>query len=149
MDRGYYLSQPVKREAGASPARSRRCKRGVFLLPKGICHWNKNIPGRRRNAEILKSEDLPVVCTQRPRGVGWYLCQTVERINFIRLYVMPENSPCAGVFLLQVKAGFLGVFVKIQKGKHGKRMYPFFHRQACVCNATANARCAKQRRNGG
>ena len=44
----------VKREAGASPARTRRCKTGaVRQYVTGI------LPGRRRRALIVKSEDLP------------------------------------------------------------------------------------------
>ncbi len=40
---------PVKREAGGRPARSRRCERGVLLLPScmeldGMCHWG--CPGK-------------------------------------------------------------------------------------------------------
>lgn len=46
----------VKREAGVSPARTRRCNVGVLLH---LCHWRKL--GRRSKALITKSEDLPMM----------------------------------------------------------------------------------------
>ncbi len=54
------LLGPVKREAGVSPARTRRCERGAFLLAYQVKSLKQSIAlGRRRKAEILKSEDLP------------------------------------------------------------------------------------------
>ena len=46
----------VKREAGANPARTRRCKEGVL---SDKTHWDK--PGREDKVLISKSEDLPVL----------------------------------------------------------------------------------------
>ena len=87
---------PVKREAGARPARSRRCERRVMLhaaegkgqrmslgrkaVPagngQGGCaladgRGEAGFPGRRKLAVTLKSEDLPAMCAMRPRGIGW------------------------------------------------------------------------------
>lgn len=89
-----YPPGPVKREAGARPARSRRCERRVMLHAafwqrmslgrkfisceerKGAAKAPDNgernrIPGKAKLAETLKSEDLPVMCAMRPRGIGW------------------------------------------------------------------------------
>jgi hypothetical protein len=44
---------PVKREAGANPARSRRCERGVLT----IRHWET---GKAVRTMTLEPEDLPV-----------------------------------------------------------------------------------------
>ncbi len=62
---------PVKREAGESPARTRRCKRGVLLRQdtdsvkcRSFVKGNslgQVIPGRGSKMLILKSEDLPVM----------------------------------------------------------------------------------------
>ena len=54
----------VKREAGASPARTRRCNVGVLFY---------NVtgkPGRRNKMWITKSEDLPMMVLGRPRVIG-------------------------------------------------------------------------------
>ena len=56
---------PVKREAGARPARSRRCK-GEVLFEAG--HWEN--PGRHNRMMRPKPEDLPVVGTVGPRELG-------------------------------------------------------------------------------
>ena len=74
---GYF--GPMKREAGEIPARTRRCKRGAFLpfqlqMHQGtfaVKRKSLGIPGRRRIVWILKSEDLPVMGTKKPRGFGW------------------------------------------------------------------------------
>ena len=52
--RGVRDNARVKREAGANPARSRRCKAEVLRH-----HVTGHCPGRRRRAMIAKSEDLP------------------------------------------------------------------------------------------
>lgn len=48
----------VKREAGVSPARTRRCNVGVLFQN---VTGNTGILGRRNKALITKSEDLPVM----------------------------------------------------------------------------------------
>lgn len=55
----------MKREAGASPARTRRCKVGALFH---ICHWC--IPGRRNKVMITEPEDLPMMVLGRPRVIG-------------------------------------------------------------------------------
>ena len=52
--RGVRVYARVKREAGANPARTRRCKAEVLRH-----HVTGHCPGRRRRAMIAKSEDLP------------------------------------------------------------------------------------------
>ncbi len=49
----------MKREAGVSPARTRRCKRGVLFCRYGDSL--KETLGRESRMKILKSEDLPVM----------------------------------------------------------------------------------------
>ena len=52
----------VKREAGVSPARTRRCKKGVLLQALGNSLKAEPL-GRGSKALIFKSEDLPVIRT--------------------------------------------------------------------------------------
>ena len=59
------INRRMKREAGASPARTRRCKAGVL---RQIRHWGN--PGRRRRALIAESEDLPRMKVAQPRVIG-------------------------------------------------------------------------------
>lgn len=62
---------PVKREAGVSPARTRRCKRGaVFPQAYVAVKVTGVFPGRRKTVWILKSEDLPGMVRKRPRVTG-------------------------------------------------------------------------------
>ena len=53
---------PVKREAGANPARTRRCMRGVLLRRMCGTSLKELLLGRGSTTMILKSEDLPVMC---------------------------------------------------------------------------------------
>ena len=74
-----YRFDLVKREAGVSPARARRCKKGV----RANCVTGEE-PGRPARIRNFKSEDLPVIHDnrkfahhtfyywyKRPRGTGW------------------------------------------------------------------------------
>lgn len=75
MSDGQSLSDPVKREAGERPERSRRCDRGA-VFPASFekreavmslisCQKKRHDRelGRRNAVLILQSEDLPVVST--------------------------------------------------------------------------------------
>lgn len=61
---GQTRHESVKREAGANPARSRRCERIVHAR----CHWET---GKVARAMTLEPEDLPVLSHQSTlRAIG-------------------------------------------------------------------------------
>ena len=89
---------PVKREAGASPARSRRCNKGVAFRK---CHWSN--PGRWNEAMILKSEDLPMD-RYRKTTRNWFCTHKTiwerSRANFWKIGVH-KSTICAYRIMIQ------------------------------------------------
>ena len=54
----------MKREAGANPARTRRCMSGVLFCPIWA-HWRIEILWEEKSRMLmLESEDLPVISAQ-------------------------------------------------------------------------------------
>ena len=88
---------PMKREAGGSPARTRRCKKGVLLRPQRIALTeDKYVFGKRKqNVELqVRRPAWNVyydceITVKRPRGFGWY--EKAEIV--VRLFVMPNSHP--------------------------------------------------------
>ena len=64
----------VKREAGANPARSRHCDKGVYRQGAAAPVTGTYVPGRRRWVLSFQPGNLPAVGTGAPssgsRGIG-------------------------------------------------------------------------------
>ena len=81
---------PVKREAGESPARTRRCKVGVSVPQKMRRSLVFHTLRRRTDMGIAKSEDLPAVYCGATSN--WLKHKETVRLNLKRPFAAKERA---------------------------------------------------------